>query len=522
MRNAKASLLFLVKARFFCRSVRRIGKLDNVLRKERKLTKRPLVLAAVILAMFMGAIEATIVSTAMPDIVADLGGFSLYSWVFSSYLLMNAATVLIYGKLSDIFGRKPVLIIGILIFLIGSFLCGLADSMGQLIFFRLVQGIGAGAVMPIATTIVGDIYTKEERAKVQGYLSSVWGISAVTGPALGGLLVEFISWRFVFWINLPLGVLAIAGLWLFLHENMEKKKPEIDYAGTFVFLISISGLMFLLVEGGSKFPWVSGKSVLLFAISALAFILFIWVERRASSPMMPFNLWKVRSILIANIVSLTTGVMLIGISSFLPTYVQGVMGESATVAGFTLTAMSIGWPIASTLSGKMLLTIGYRQTTIIGGLSLILGSVLFIFMNAESGPWWAAVSSFFVGVGMGLTSTAFIVSIQNSVEWDQRGAATAANMFMRNLGNTVGAALLGGVLNSRLQSFLHNQPDEEMRSLSVDSINELLGGKESQLSDKMFHMLQEGLAGSLHAVYVVVCIFAVFSFLFLLLLKKGE
>ena len=490
--------------------------------KDRKSTKRPFVLAAVMLAMFMGAIEATIVSTAMPDIVADLGGFSLYSWVFSSYLLMNAATVLIYGKLSDIFGRKPVLIIGILIFLIGSFLCGLANSMAQLIFFRLVQGLGAGAVMPTVTTIVGDIYTTEERAKVQGYLSSVWGISAVTGPALGGLLVEFVSWRFVFWINLPLGVFAIVGLLLFLHENIEKKKPEIDYAGTFVFLISISCLMFLLVEGGVNFPWLSGKSALLFAVSAAAFAAFIWIERRASSPMMPFDLWQVRSILIANIVSFTTGVMLIGISSFLPTYVQGVMGESATVAGFALTAMSIGWPIASTLSGKMLLSIGYRKTTIIGGVSLILGSVLFVLMSAESGPWWAAVSSFFVGVGMGLTSTAFIVSIQNSVEWDQRGAATAANMFMRNLGNTVGAALLGGVLNGRLQAFLNSQPSEDIRSLSIDSINQLLGGEGNKLSSEMFHILQEGLSSSLHSVYVVVLIFAVFSFLFLLLLKKGE
>ncbi|MFK2824842.1 MDR family MFS transporter [Bacillus sp. B190/17] len=496
--------------------------MDKAFSKNRKLTKRPFVLAAVILAMFMGAIEATIVSTAMPAIVADLGGFTLYSWVFSSYLLMNAATVLIYGKLSDIFGRKPVLIIGILIFLVGSFLCGLANSMEQLIFFRLLQGLGAGAVMPIATTIVGDIYTKEERAKVQGYLSSVWGISAVTGPALGGLLVEYVSWRFVFWINLPLGVLAISGLFMFLHENIEKKKPEIDYAGTFVFLLSISSLMFLLVEGGFRFPWLSGQSVGLLAVSAAAFIVFIRIERRAVSPMMPFNLWRVRSILIANIVSFTTGVMLIGISSFLPTYVQGVMGQSATVAGFTLTAMSIGWPIASTLSGKMLLSIGYRKTTIIGGLSLIFGSLLFVFMNAESGPWWAAASSFFVGVGMGLTSTAFIVSIQNSVEWDQRGAATAANMFMRNLGNTVGAALLGGVLNSRLQSFLNNQPDESMRSLSIDSINQLLGKKSEVLSASVFRVLQEGLSYSLHAIYVVVFIFAVFSFLFLLLLKKGE
>ncbi|WP_338751377.1 MDR family MFS transporter [Bacillus sp. FJAT-52991] len=490
--------------------------------KESRTTKRSFVLVAVILAMFMGAIEATIVSTAMPAIVADLGGFSLYSWVFSSYLLMNAATVLIYGKLSDIYGRKPVLIIGIILFLIGSFLCGFAVTMEQLIVFRLLQGIGAGAVMPVAMTIVGDIYTPEERAKVQGYLSSVWGISAVMGPALGGLLVEYVGWRYIFWINLPLGLLTIAGLFFFLHENVEKKKPTIDYLGTFLFLVTISSLMYLLVEGGVQFSWLSTSTVLLATVVAIALSLFVWQEKRAAEPMMPFQLWKVRSILIANIVSFTTGVLLIGISSFLPTYVQGVMGENATIAGFTLTAMSIGWPLASAVSGRLLLSIGYRKTTMIGGVALIIGSGMFLLMTKESGPLWAAFSSFFTGVGMGLTSTAFIVSIQSSVEWEQRGAATAANMFMRNLGNTVGAALLGGVLNSQLQAYLLNQPAENVQSLSIDSINQLLGSEKSGFSPEVRNVLMEGLETSLHTVYFVVFLFAVLSFAFLLFLKKSD
>jgi len=202
-----------------------IGKMSKG-SSQRKQTKRPLVLASVMLAMFMGAIEGTIISTAMPAIVGELGGFALYSWVFSAYLLMNAVTVLIYGKLSDLFGRKPILTFGIIIFLIGSILCGMAETMEMLIVFRFIQGFGAGAVAPIATTIVGDIYTKEERAKIQGYLSSVWGISAITGPALGSLLVEYVSWRYVFWINIPLGILAIAVLWLFLLENFDKKKHK--------------------------------------------------------------------------------------------------------------------------------------------------------------------------------------------------------------------------------------------------------------------------------------------------------
>lgn len=226
-----------------------------------KQTKRPLVLAAIMLAMFMGAIEATIVSTAMPDIVSDLGGFSLYSWVFSGYLLMNSVTVLIYGKLSDLFGRKPILTFGIIFFLIGSILCGFANSMKMLILFRFIQGFGAGAVMPIATTIVGDIYSTEERAKVQGYLASVWGISAVSGPVLGGFLVQFVSWRFVFWINIPLGLLSLVGLWMFLHEKIEKRKREIDYFGAGLLSIAIFTLMIVLVQGGTNWKWSSMPAI---------------------------------------------------------------------------------------------------------------------------------------------------------------------------------------------------------------------------------------------------------------------
>jgi EmrB/QacA subfamily drug resistance transporter len=485
-----------------------------------KKTKRPFVLAAVMLAMFMGAIEATIISTAMPSIVGDLGGFSLYSWVFSAYLLMNAVTVLIYGKLSDIFGRKPVITFGIILFLIGSILCGFSQSMIQLIIFRLIQGLGAGAVLPMATTIVGDIYTKEERAKIQGYLSSVWGISAISGPAIGGILVELVSWRYVFWINIPLGILAIVGLWLYLHENVEKTKPDIDYKGALLLTISISSLMFILVEGGVHIPWTSFSAMGIIAISILFFYLFVRQEKIANDPMMPFDIWKVRSILVANGVSLTTGIMLIGISSFLPAFVQGVMERSATVAGFTLTAMSIGWPIASTVAGRLLLKIGYYKTCFIGGLSLILGSIFFVTMVPSSGPIWAACGSFFIGIGMGLTSTSFIVSIQSTVSWKQRGIATAANMFMRNLGSTIGAALLGGVLNSRIQTYLQNHGSE---NANLDVVNMLLDeSKRSELNSTLKGILQEGLTISLQWVYAVVLIVAIISFMMIWFMPRKE
>ncbi|MFP5111102.1 MDR family MFS transporter [Bacillaceae bacterium C204] len=484
---------------------------------QQKQTKKPLVLATVMLAMFMGAIEATIVSTAMPAIVADLGGFTLYSWVFSAYLLMNSVTVLIYGKLSDLFGRKPILTIGIIFFLIGSILCGFATSMKMLIIFRLIQGFGAGAVTPIATTIIGDIYTAEERAKIQGYLSSVWGISAITGPAIGGLLVQYVSWHYVFWINIPLGILSLVGLWMFLHENINRKKHEIDYLGAVLLTVAISSLMFILVEGGSRFAWGSWQSLSLFVVSAATLIGFVFQEGRAKEPVMPFTIWKERSILIANTTSLTTGIMLIGISSFLPTFVQGVMEQSPIVAGFTLTTMSIGWPIASTLAGRWLITIGYRKTSIIGGVSLIIGSIAFVTMSASSGPLWAAVGSFFIGFGMGLTSTAFIVSIQSTVGWEQRGIATASNMFMRNLGNTIGAALLGGILNNRLSHYF----SQKNHTFSVDDVNLLLKSNErDNLSESVRSFLQNGLTHSLHFVYFVVLAFAMISLLLIFFIPK--
>lgn len=494
--------------------------MGQALFREKRKTKRPYVLATVMLAMFMAAIEATIVATAMPAIVAELGDFSLYSWVFSSYLLMNAVTVLIYGKLSDLFGRKPVLSFGIVIFLIGSLLCGLADSMEWLIAARFIQGFGAGAVMPIASTIVGDIYTKEERAKIQGYLSSVWGISAIMGPAAGGLLVEFVSWRFVFWVNLPLGILAVTGLYLFLHENVEKRKPQIDYVGAILLTLSITSFMFILVEGGVRWKWMSFPILVLCFTGVLCLIGFIIYERRVKEPMMPFELWSEKSILIANLTSLTTGVILIGLSTFLPTFVQGVMEEKPLVAGLTLTTMSIGWPIAATISGKAILRIGFRTTSVLGGVFLVFGSMIFIFLSAHDSPIFAATGSFLIGVGMGLTTTAFIVSIQSTVAWNKRGVATATNMFMRNVGSTIGAALLGGILNSRFLAYLESK--DSSKEYNLDTATNLLDlSQREKLTEDTRALLQQGLEFSLHGVYWAVFGFAVLSFLLILLLPKN-
>ncbi|KIL50295.1 MFS transporter [Jeotgalibacillus alimentarius] len=484
---------------------------------------RPFILAAVMLAMFVGAIEATIVSTAMPAITADLGDFQLYSWVFSSYLLMSTVTVLLYGKLSDLFGRKPVLTLGMSFFLVGSILCGFAESMEWLIAFRFIQGLGAGAVMPIASTIVGDIYSKEERAKIQGYLSSVWGISAVMGPAIGGLLVETIGWQYVFWINIPLGVLSLTVLWIFLKEDVEKNTSPIDYKGAALLSVALTVLLYLLVEGGISIPWLSSTALIMIASAVLLLYLFVRHELKAPDPMMPFSIWRNRAIFIANIVSLTTGVLLIGISSYLPAFVTGVMEESASIAGFTLTAMSIGWPIAATVAGRLLIKIGYYKTSLLGGISLIIGTFLFVLMEPGYGPVWPAVSSFFVGIGMGLTTTSFIVSIQSAVPWKLRGAATAANMFMRNLGSTVGVALLGGILNASIRSSFEKSENTEVQSLGVDAVNSLLEAEQrSRIEPVVLEQLQSAMTSGLNIVYFIVFAFALISLFFILFLPRKE
>jgi MFS family permease len=376
-------------------------------------------------------------------------------------------------------------------------------------------------VTSIATTIVGDIYTKEERAKIQGFLSSVWGISAILGPALGGILVSYASWKFVFWLNIPLGILSMAGITMFLHEKVEKKKHTVDFAGAFYLTISVAALMIALVEGGTGWSWLSFQSLGLLVLSILFFIVFYFQEQRAAEPMMPFSIWRIRSIFIANFTSLTTGIMLIGISSFLPAFVQGVMERSPIEAGFSLTTMSIGWPIASTVAGTLLLKAGFRTTSLLGGIALIVGSIIFVILTPEAGPLLAALGSFFIGVGMGLTSTTFIVSIQSTVDWNERGIATASNSFMRNLGNTIAAALLGGILNTQLKRYFAEH--SAGIKADVDSVDILLNEEaRNHLSIETLKLLQNGLTHSLQIVYYVVLFIAIISFILICFFPKQE
>ena len=395
-------------------------------------------------AMFMIACEATIVSTAMPQIVGELGGLPLYAWVFSSFLLTQTATTVVFGKLSDLFGRKPILLAGIAVFLIGSILCGFAWSMPSMIVFRLIQGVGAGAIQPVGMTVVGDLYSAQERGKIQGVLASVWAVSAVVGPLAGGLIIQSLSWAWIFWINVPVGVLSAVGFLLFLHEDVTLERRPIDVVGAGLFTIAVASLMIGLTEVGTGTGWLSAGAGLVCLVSA---VLFVLQERRAAEPMVALDLWGRRPIAAANGASLLAGMALIGLTTFLPMYVQGVLNRSPLVAGFALTMMVLGWPVGATWAARAFVRHGLRRILVLGSVLMPVGALAFLFLGEYPSPVLAGAGSLVVGLGMGLLSTSCMVLIQEIVDWSQRGSATASNLFSRNLGSTLGATVLGAVLN---------------------------------------------------------------------------
>jgi MFS family permease len=407
-------------------------------------THRPLVLAAVMAANFMIAIEATIVSTAMPQIVGQLGGLQLYSWVFSAFLLTQTATTVVFGKLADSVGRKTVMLVGIAVFLVGSILCGFAWSMPSLIAFRLVQGIGAGAVQPTAMTIVGDLYSAHERAKIQGWLASVWALSAVLGPLAGGLIIQHVSWAWILWMNLPIAAVAAAGFVAYLHEKRARRGARIDHLSAGLFTVAIAAIMADLTAFSTSGRY---EISLITAVAAVAVALFVIQERRSPEPMISLELWGRRPIAAANGASLLSGMVMIGLTSFLPVFVQGVMQDSPLIAGFALSAMVLGWPVGATFGVRFFKSFGVRPVLRTGGLLVPVGALAFVVLTAETSPFVAGVGSLIVGLGMGLLSSASIILIQEIVDWSERGSVTASFLFARSLGSTFGATVFGAVLN---------------------------------------------------------------------------
>lgn len=411
-------------------------------------SERGPVLLAIIVANLLIAIDIAVLSTAVPSVVADIGGFEAFPWLFTTYLLAQAVTVPVYSKLADMFGRKPILLFGIGVFLLGSILCALAPSMLLLIVFRVVQGLGAGAISPMVLIIPGDIYSIEERARVQGYLSSVWAIAAVLGPTIGGLFSQYVDWRWIFWVNVPLCLLAAFLIWRNLRENLQRREHRIDVAGATLLTLGLTALLLGILEGGVAWEWLSVPSVALFGAAVVLLVAFVVVERRATEPVLPVRVLTTRVVLSASLTAGFIGIALIGLNTYLPTYLQHSLGVAPIVAGLTLAALAIGWPLASTLSGRFYMRFGFRATCLTGTIVTTLAATALALAGPTPMLPLVAVLCFTIGLGLGFTFAPMLIAAQSSVPWQERGVVTGSIMFLRNGGSAIGAAIAGAIANA--------------------------------------------------------------------------
>lgn len=411
-------------------------------------SRRGPILIALMVSSGLVAIDSTIVATAVPSIVQDVGGFTSFPWLFSAYLLAQAVCVPVYAKLSDVVGRKPIILSGIALFLLGSILCGVAWSMPALIAFRVLQGLGAGAVLPMAMTIVGDIYTATERAKVQGYLASVWALSSVTGPTLGGLFASLGIWRGIFLLNIPLCLLAGWMLIRAFHERIERAKHRVDYLGALLLTLSLSLLILGALEGGLAWAWNSLTSISVLGVGALLFAVFILVERRAAEPVLPPWVVSRRLLATTSMISFGIGAIMFGLTSYVPTFLLGSLSTSPVLAGLALAALTIGWPISASQAGRFYFRIGYRRTALIGVMVAVIGTSILTLTASSPNVPVVATCCFVVGLGLGLVATPILIAAQSSVEWNERGVVTGTNLFARSIGSSIGVAVFGAVANS--------------------------------------------------------------------------
>jgi EmrB/QacA subfamily drug resistance transporter len=460
--------------------------------------RRGATVAALLLTMFMAAMEMTVVSTAMPTVVAELGGAGHYAWVFSAYMLTSTVTVPVYGKLADLYGRKPVLLASMALFLLGSMASGQARSMTQLIVFRAVQGLGAGGMQPMALTVIGDIFDIEERARMQGLFGAVWAIAGLVGPLLGGIIVATLSWRWVFYVNVPFGIVSALVLAFSLVESIEPRKHKLDIAGA---LLLSAAVLSLLLGSDGLFPWV------LLPASAVLTALFVAVERRAAEPLLPIDLFSQRVLATSSVLSAITGGAMIGLVTFVPLYAQGVLGATPTEAGSTIATMAVAWPVASAISGRLIPRLGFRILVRLGMAVVGASAIGLAWLTTSStGLTELRVVSGVFGVGMGLGSTALVIAVQTSVGFSQRGVATASTVFFRNIGGTLGVGVMGVVLARVLRASM--APGREDGASLVARI---LGPERRDVDPDVLRAVAEDLAGGVHEVTRIIAGLAILA-----------
>jgi len=459
------------------------------------------VTAAIMLSLFLASMEATVVATGMPTIVSQLGGLEYYSWVFSAYMLTSTTTVPLYGKLSDLYGRKPVYAAAMLLFLIGSLLCGFSQSMVQLIAARAVQGVGAGGLLPLAFIIIGDMFTLEQRARMQGLFSGVWGVSSVIGPLLGGFLVDQVSWHWIFFINIVPGLLAGILVWQAWIDRprADAVRPSVDYAGAVLLTAGVVVLLLGLFEIGTPIGWA------LLAGAVVSFAVLGWVERRAPDPVLPLSLFRDRLFIIACAHGILAGWAMFGSTAYIPLFVQAVLGTSATAAGATLTPLLISWVVASIVGSRLLLRMGYRTLAVTGMVLLTIGSFLMSRISAGSSQLSLIIGLALMGTGMGLSIPAFLIAVQSTVERRFMGTATSTLQFSRSIGGVLGVSVMGVVLGMSLATNLQ-AAGLDPASVSINALLDPLA--QSSANASLDATLRIALANAIQGVFVLAFIAA--------------
>lgn len=487
-----------------------------------RLTKKRVVLTtvAVIAGMFLAAIDGTIVSTALPTIVADLHGLEAYAWVFSGFLLAEIATIPLWGRLADMFGRKKIFLAGMTIFLVGSALCGMSQTMTELVIFRAIQGIGAGCILPVAQTISADLYTMEQRAKVSAVYSAVFALASVLGPFLGGFLTDQLSWRWVFYVNLPIGIAAIALVAIVMIEPLVvRHKHQLDWPGVFTLLGWSSLLVYALETGGREHPWGSLEVVGAFAASAMLFVIFIVIERRAAEPLIPLDLLKIPGLRAASVITMFLGMSMFGVLSFMPLYGRAVLGESATGAGRILIPMMLSMMVGSAGGARLVLKVGFRVIVTTGAALVLLGTFLLTRLTAQSGQLELSGYLIVLGLGMGLVFMSTSLAAQNSVGLRQMGVATGLVNFTRQLGGAIGVAVATSVMLTALTSRLSSA----LGGVNIDASQVLTPSSgASKVPPALQSAVSDAFAGALHRTFWVSVFVAGIGLVCTLLMPRGS